>query len=134
MPCSRERVRNAVEQSGISAGSVLRSGVCGDYLPHRPDVLRAVVPEPPEVVGDTVHYEFIRIPDSTGFGEYTADGGRRYFRELTDEILASRSPGRNRYRRHCHSRSVLCLLGPNGFARVDGEKLGALLVGSRWDP
>src|SRR5215471_13974288 len=71
------------------------------------------------------------LPDSTGFGEYTADGGRRYFRELTDEILASRSPGRNRYRRHCHSRSVLCLLGPNGFARVDGDKLCALLVGSR---
>ena len=74
--CSRERVRNAVEQSGQSAGSVLRSGVCGDHLPHRPDVLRAVVPEPPEVVGDALDNEFIRMPDPTGFGEYTADGGR----------------------------------------------------------
>jgi len=38
--------------------------------------LRAVVPEPPEVVGDTLDNEFIRMPDSTGFSEYTADGGR----------------------------------------------------------
>jgi acetoacetate decarboxylase len=41
-----------------------------------PDVLRAVVPEPPEVVGDTLDNEFIGMPDSTGFGEYTADRGR----------------------------------------------------------
>jgi acetoacetate decarboxylase len=39
-----------------------------------PDVLRAVVPEPLEVVGDTVNYEFIRMPDSTGFGDYTESG------------------------------------------------------------
>ena len=39
-----------------------------------PDVLRAVVPEPLEVVGDTVNYEFIRMPDSTGFGDYTETG------------------------------------------------------------
>jgi len=40
-----------------------------------PEVLRAVVPEPPEVVGDTLDNEFIRMPDPTGFSEYTADGG-----------------------------------------------------------
>ena len=39
-----------------------------------PDALRAVVPEPLEVVGDTVNYEFIRMPDSTGFGNYTESG------------------------------------------------------------
>ena len=39
-----------------------------------PDVLRALVPEPLEVVGDTVNYEFIRMPDSTGFGDYTETG------------------------------------------------------------
>jgi len=39
-----------------------------------PDVLRAVVPEPFEVIGDTVNYEFIRMPDSTGFGDYTETG------------------------------------------------------------
>ena len=39
-----------------------------------PDELRAVVPEPLEVVGDTVNYEFIRMPDSTGFGDYTETG------------------------------------------------------------
>jgi acetoacetate decarboxylase len=39
-----------------------------------PDVLRAVVPEPLEVIGDTVNYEFVRMPDSTGFGDYTETG------------------------------------------------------------
>jgi len=39
-----------------------------------PERLRAVVPEPLEVVGDTVNYEFIRMPDSTGFGDYTETG------------------------------------------------------------
>ena len=39
-----------------------------------PDRLREVVPEPLEVVGDIVNYEFIRMPDSTGFGDYTESG------------------------------------------------------------
>lgn len=39
-----------------------------------PELLRAVVPEPLEVIGDTVNYEFIRMPDSTGFGDYTETG------------------------------------------------------------
>jgi len=39
-----------------------------------PDQLREVVPEPLEVAGDTVAYEFIRMPDSTGFGDYTETG------------------------------------------------------------
>src|SRR4051794_4804714 len=39
-----------------------------------PERLRAVVPEPLEVIGDTVAYEFIRMPDSTGFGDYTETG------------------------------------------------------------
>ena len=39
-----------------------------------PGILRAIVPEPLEVVGDTVNYEFIRMPDSTGFGDYTESG------------------------------------------------------------
>jgi Acetoacetate decarboxylase (ADC)/short chain dehydrogenase len=38
------------------------------------DKLRAVVPEPLEVAADTVSYEFIRMPDSTGFGDYTETG------------------------------------------------------------
>jgi acetoacetate decarboxylase len=38
------------------------------------DALRQVVPEPLEVAGDTVSYEFIRMPDSTGFGDYTETG------------------------------------------------------------
>ncbi len=39
-----------------------------------PDALREVVPEPLELAGDTVAYEFIRMPDSTGFGDYTETG------------------------------------------------------------
>src|SRR5258708_20232364 len=39
-----------------------------------PEILRALVPEPLEVTGDTVNYEFIRMPDSTGFGDYTQTG------------------------------------------------------------
>ena len=38
------------------------------------DALRAVVPEPLEVVEPHVKYEFIRMPDSTGFGDYTESG------------------------------------------------------------
>ena len=36
--------------------------------------LRAVVPEPLEVDEPLVRYEFIRMPDSTGFGDYTETG------------------------------------------------------------
>lgn len=39
-----------------------------------PDALRRVVPEPLEIVDPVVHYEFIRMPDSTGFGDYTESG------------------------------------------------------------
>ena len=38
------------------------------------DALRAVVPQPLEVVEPLVKYEFIRMPDSTGFGDYTESG------------------------------------------------------------
>ena len=39
-----------------------------------PDALAAVVPEPLEVADPVVNYEFIRMPDSTGFGDYTETG------------------------------------------------------------
>jgi acetoacetate decarboxylase len=38
------------------------------------DALRAVVPEPLEIAQPLVKYEFIRMPDSTGFGDYTESG------------------------------------------------------------
>jgi acetoacetate decarboxylase len=38
------------------------------------DALRALVPEPLEVTEPLVKYEFIRMPDSTGFGDYTESG------------------------------------------------------------
>jgi acetoacetate decarboxylase len=38
------------------------------------DALRAVVPEPLTIDSGLVHYEFIRMPDSSGFGDYTETG------------------------------------------------------------
>ena len=39
-----------------------------------PESLHRVVPEPLEIVAPIVNYEFIRMPDSTGFGDYTESG------------------------------------------------------------
>jgi acetoacetate decarboxylase len=39
-----------------------------------PDRLRAFVPEPIAIDGPLVSYECIRMPDSTGFGDYTESG------------------------------------------------------------
>lgn len=39
-----------------------------------PERLRPVVPEPLELTEPVVNYEFIRMPDSTGFGDYTESG------------------------------------------------------------
>src|ERR1700761_7515534 len=36
--------------------------------------LEKVVPKPLEIVDPVVKYEFIRMPDSTGFGDYTESG------------------------------------------------------------
>src|SRR5277367_4719240 len=36
--------------------------------------LEKVVPEPLQIADDVVKYEFIRMPDSTGFGDYTETG------------------------------------------------------------
>jgi acetoacetate decarboxylase len=38
------------------------------------EALRAVVPEPLQLTDPIVKYEFIRMPDSTGFGDYTETG------------------------------------------------------------
>ena len=45
-------------------------------ITYRTDIakLRAIVPEPLEVVSDLVKFEFIRMPDSTAFGDYTEAG------------------------------------------------------------
>jgi acetoacetate decarboxylase len=39
-----------------------------------PEKLRALVPEPLEIEAPLVKYEFICMPDSTGFGDYTESG------------------------------------------------------------
>ncbi len=45
-------------------------------IPYRTDAqkLRALVPEPLQVEEPVVRYEFIRMPDSTGFGDYSESG------------------------------------------------------------
>jgi acetoacetate decarboxylase len=45
-------------------------------ITYRTDIekLRALVPEPLQVTDALVKYEFIRMPDSTGFGNYTESG------------------------------------------------------------
>lgn len=45
-------------------------------ITYRTDIekLRAIVPEPLQVTDALVKYEFIRMPDSTGFGDYTESG------------------------------------------------------------
>jgi acetoacetate decarboxylase len=39
-----------------------------------PDALRAVIPAPLQMAEPIVKYEFIRMPDSTGFGDYAESG------------------------------------------------------------
>lgn len=39
-----------------------------------PGALKAILPEPLEFTDPIVKYEFIRMPDSTGFGDYTESG------------------------------------------------------------
>ncbi|HYA75828.1 MAG TPA: acetoacetate decarboxylase [Burkholderiaceae bacterium] len=39
-----------------------------------PDALRAVIPGPLEFIEPLVKFEFIRMPDSTGFGDFTESG------------------------------------------------------------
>lgn len=39
-----------------------------------PDALRAVIPAPLEMTEPLVKFEFIRMPDSTGFGDYVESG------------------------------------------------------------
>ena len=45
-------------------------------IPYRtePDALAAVIPAPLEMTDPVVKFEFIRMPDSTGFGDYTEAG------------------------------------------------------------
>ena len=56
-----------------------------------PDKLRAIVPEPLEVDEPLVKYEFIRMPDSTGFGDYTETG----------QVIPVRFRGRKGGYTHC---------------------------------
>jgi acetoacetate decarboxylase len=39
-----------------------------------PEALAAVIPGPLEMTDPVVKFEFIRMPDSTGFGDYTESG------------------------------------------------------------
>ena len=39
-----------------------------------PELLKAILPPPLELIEPVVKFEFIRMPDSTGFGDYTESG------------------------------------------------------------
>jgi len=54
-----------------------------------PEKLRALVPEPLEIEAPLVKYEFIRMPDSTGFGDYTV--GYKYRALDTASVQAALS-------------------------------------------
>ena len=56
-----------------------------------PERLRAVVPEPLAVAENVVKYEFIRMPNSTGFGDYTETG----------QVIPVSFEGRNGGYTHC---------------------------------
>ena len=77
----RNRLFDAADQPVVSAGTlpVLQPRIFRHHLSYRtyrtdPEALAAVVPEPLEVTDSVVKYEFIRMPDSTGFGDYTETG------------------------------------------------------------
>lgn len=56
-----------------------------------PERLQAVIPEPLEMTDPIVKYEFIRMPDSTGFGDYTETG----------QVIPVRFEGREGGYSHC---------------------------------
>jgi acetoacetate decarboxylase len=56
-----------------------------------PEKLRAALPEPLEFDAPLVKYEFIRMPDSTGFGDYTESG----------QVIPVRFDGRQGAYTHC---------------------------------
>jgi acetoacetate decarboxylase len=56
-----------------------------------PAKLRALVPEPLQIDEPLVKYEFIRMPDSTGFGDYTETG----------QVIPVRFNGRKGGYTHC---------------------------------
>src|SRR5574337_2204085 len=59
-----------------------------------PEALRAVVPEPLEIADPVVKFEFIRMPDSAGFGAYTESG---QVVSVTLDKLDSRGQGRGAF-------------------------------------
>jgi len=53
-----------------------------------PEALRRIVPEPLALTEPVVNYEFIRMPDSTGFGDYTGISQK----EASEELLSEKQP------------------------------------------
>jgi acetoacetate decarboxylase len=71
-----EGFRHAVDQSGLPdrAVQVLHREFLIITYRTDPQKLRELVPEPLQVEEPLVKFEFIRMPDSTGFGDYTESG------------------------------------------------------------
>ena len=73
---ARDRVCHAADESGLSVRPyrfVNREYFIIQYRTD-PEALRRIVPEPLTLTEPVMNYEFIRMPDSTGFGDYTEGG------------------------------------------------------------
>ena len=68
-----------------------------------PEAFRRVVPAPFELTERVVNYEFIRIPDSTGFGDYT---GQTIIFRGTDRQLRSSDVSQRSYADRRRARAV----------------------------
>jgi acetoacetate decarboxylase len=73
---SQARLRHAADEPGLPAGAVPLYQSRVPIITYRTDpaALESVVPEPLTWDEPLVKYEFIRVPNSTGFGDYTESG------------------------------------------------------------
>ncbi len=76
------------------------------------EALEAVVPEPLEIDEPLVKYEFIRMPDSTGFGDYTETG----------QVIPVRYKGQHGgYVHSMYLDDVLCATGTMGYKHREAD-------------
>ncbi|MGC1182490.1 acetoacetate decarboxylase [Legionella sp.] len=77
--------QSIINEFNMPAPRWMRTYPCGPYrfinreffiinYETDPEILRLVVPSPLEIIEPVVKFEFIRMPDSTGFGDYTESG------------------------------------------------------------
>jgi acetoacetate decarboxylase len=81
-----------------------------------PEALRAVVPEPLEIIDPIVKWEFIRMPDSTGFGDEAPIAGGREIWGFPKKLAAPKLSHENEVLvGELHYGSVLCAVATMGY-------------------